>query len=158
MKITQVLALFVCIILIAVSGITDAGEKKLVNVKVPLPDDIKIAAPAEDIPKDIAAFSGVWEGKDIGKGIGSVLVVEEINSKEAKVIYCREAWKDERGDTSDAWCYRFKAIVTPEKRQIEFGQAQKQPSTFIMGNNLNQIKGTVKKATDTDKLIMTKIK
>ena len=157
MKITQVLALFVCIILIAVCGITDAGEKILVNVKVPLPDDIKITAPAADVPKEIAAFSGVWEGKDVGYGIGRVLVVEEINSKEAKVIYCRGEWTD--GYYSlDACCYRFKAIVTPEKRQIKFGQAQKHPSIFIMGNNLNQIKGTIIKATETTKITMTKLK
>ena len=86
MKTAQILALFVCIILIAVCGITDAGEKKLVNVEVPLPDDMKIVAPAEDVPKDIAAFSGVWEGKWIHYGREGALIVEEINSKEAKII------------------------------------------------------------------------
>ncbi len=158
MKKTQILGCFVCLILISVYAIANAGEKIPANLEVPLPEDIKIAPPAAHVPKEIAAFSGVWRGKNIGKGIGSVLVVEEINSKDAKVIYCREAWKDERGYTGEAWCYRYKAIVTPEKRQIEFGQAQRQPAAFIMGNDLNQIKGTVKKATYTDKLIMTKLK
>ena len=35
-----------------------AGEKKLVNVEVPLPDDTRIVSPAEYVPKEIAAFSG----------------------------------------------------------------------------------------------------
>ncbi len=154
MKTTQILALFVCIILIAVCGITDAGEMNL-NVEVPLPDDIKIAAPAKDVPKDIAAFSGVWEGKWTVSVAEAALVVEEINSKEAKVIYCR-------GETSGvyvtpAYCDRYKAIVTPENLQIEFGHSEKNWFTFSMENNLEQIKGTYKTAY-VNKIIMTKIK
>lgn len=124
MKKTQILALFVCIILTSVSGIADAGEKILVNAKVPLPDDIKIDAPAEDVSKEISAFSGVWEGEwKSGLSDKSVLVVEEINSKKVKVIYCR----GERSGfyESPAYCDRYKGIVTPEKQQIKFGPAEK---------------------------------
>jgi hypothetical protein len=156
MKTTQILALFVCIIMIAVGGITEAGEKNL-NVEVPLPDDIKIAAPAEDAPKGIAAFSGRWEGKstrDSGGG-ALVLVVEEINSKEAKVIYCREARSGYY--TTPAYCDRYKAIVTPENLQIEFGHSERNWFTFSMENNLEQIKGTHKTAY-VHEYILTKIK
>jgi hypothetical protein len=156
MKTTQILALFVCIILVAVCGITDAGEKKLVNVEVPLPDDIKIAAPAEDVPKDIAAFSGVWEGKWTRHGIEAALIVEEINSKEAKVIYCRE--KTSGFYAMQAFCERYKAIGTPENLQIEFGRGEKNWFTFSMENNLNQIKGTHKTGSMINEIIMTKIK
>ena len=132
MKMKQVLVLFVGLILISVSGIADAGEKIHVNVKVPLPDDIKITAPATDVPKEIAAFSGAWEGK------------------------CNHF--DTEFYESPAYCDRYKGIVTPEKQQIKFSPIEKKQYTFSMENNLNQVKGTVKKPAGTGKIIMTKIK
>ena len=156
MKKTQILALFVCLILIAVCGITDAGEKKLVNVKVPLPDDITIVAPAEDVSKEIAAFSGAWEGEVASSDAGAALIVEEINSKEVKVIFCR-------GEVSgfyesQAFCDRYKGIVTTEKQQIKFGPNEKYWFTFSMQNNLNQVKGTFKAGAMKDEFTMTKLK
>jgi hypothetical protein len=155
MKNTQILALFVCLILIAVCGITDAGEKKLVNLKVPLPDDIKIVAPATDVSNEIAAFSGAWEGENY-RGRGTALVVEEINSKEVKVIHCMvevPGWSE-----SPAHCDRYKEIVTPEKQQIKFGPNEKYWFTFSMQNNLNQVKGTFKAGGMEDHFTMTKLK
>ena len=157
MKKTQRFACFVCLILIAVSGITDAGEKILVNVKVPLPDDIKIVAPATDVPKEIAAFSGAWEGETGFKPVvGAALIVEEINSKEVKVIFCR----GERSGfyESPAFCDRYKGIVTPENQQIKFGPNEKYWFTFSMQNNLNQAKGTFKAGGMEDHFTMTKLK
>ena len=78
MKTTNILALVVISILITVLGMATAGEKVLLTVEVPLPEDLKIVAPAEDIPKEIAAFSGVWEGELPVFGTEAVLVVEEI--------------------------------------------------------------------------------
>ncbi len=154
MKTTQILALSVCIILIAICGITDAGEKKLLNVEVPLPDDIKIVAPTKDVSKKIAAFSGVWEGKWI-RVREAALVVEEINSKEAKVIYCEGEMLGVY--TSPASCERYKANVTPENLQIEFRPDEIKRFTFIMENNLNQIKGTYESPLGNYEIIMIKI-
>ena len=89
MKTIQILALVVCVTLTALCGTTEAGEKKIVNVEVPLPEDTRIVAPAGDVPKKIAAFSGAWEGKWTYPSSDAALIVEEINLKEAKVIYCR---------------------------------------------------------------------
>ena len=122
MKRIQVLALFICIILISVYGTTYAGEK-IVNVDVPLPDDIKIITCAKEVPKEIAAFSGVWEGKWTIDGVEAALVVEEINSKEAKVIYCRGEMKGFY--EVPAGYERYKAIVKSENLQIEFGHGEK---------------------------------
>ena len=132
------------------------GEKILLNVKVPLPDDIKIVAPATDVPKEIAAFSGAWEGESGSKDVGVALIVEEINSKEVKVIFCR----GERSGfyASPAYCDRYKGIVTPEKQQIKFGPAEKYYFTVSMQNNLNQVKGTFKAGATKDKFTMTKLK
>jgi hypothetical protein len=156
MKKTQILALFGCLILIAVCGITDAGEKISVNVEVPLPDDIKIVAPATDVPREIATFSGAWEGETGSTGTGAALIVEEINSKEVKVIFCRGERSGWSG--SPAFCDRYKGIVTPEKQQIKFGPAEKYLFTFSMQNNLNQVKGTFKAGGMKDEFTMTKLK
>ena len=156
MKTAQILALFVCIILIAVCGITDAGEKKLLNLDVPLPDDITIVAPAEDVPKDIAAFSGVGEG-EWGNRSKGVLIVEEINSKEAKVILSQG--KGQGIYTQPGNYERYKAIVTPENLKLEFRYGERELYTFSMQNNLSQIKGTVKSWSGIEHdIIMTKIK
>ena len=86
MKATRIFSLFVCIIILY--GITNAGEKKLVNVDVPLPDDTKIIAPAEGVPKKIAAFSGAWEGRWAYYGADAALIVESINSKNVQRCGC----------------------------------------------------------------------
>ena len=156
MKKTQILALFVCLILTAVCGITDAGEKKLVNVKVPMPDDITIVAPATDVSKEIAAFSGAWEGELGYRGRGMALIVEEINSKEVKVIFCMVEVSG--ANETPAYCDRYKGIVIPEKQQIKFGPAGKLRYTAIMQNNLNQVKGTFKAGGFEDEFTMTKLK
>lgn len=61
-------------------------------IPIPLPSDIKIIPPSPDLPREIAAFSGqrigIWGGF-----LNSILIVEEINEKEARVIYAWEAYK-----------------------------------------------------------------
>ena len=155
MKTTQIPALFVCIILIAVCGITNAGEKKLVNVEVPLPDNVKIVAPAEDTPKDIAAFSGAWEGEWIYYGSPVALVVEEINSKEAKVIFSRG--KGTSLYDNSVRYDRYKAIVIPKNLQIEFGRRETIWYILNLENNLKKIKGVAKTPLGDNDIIMTKV-
>jgi len=130
-----------------------AGEKKSLNLKVPLPDDIKIVAPAGDVPKDIAAFSGVWEGEWAYLGTKSALVVEEINFKEAQVILCR---KEVSGYYAiPAKCGRYKAIVTPKNLHIRFSVSNNL-YIFSMENDLNHIKGIFKTLSGDDQVTMTK--
>jgi hypothetical protein len=154
MRTTQILALFGCIILIAVGGITDAGENKLVNIDFPLPVDTKIVAPSDNVPKEIAAFSGAWEGKWTYAGTESALVVEEINFKGAKVILCRGK---SQISTMPVRCERYKAIVTPENLQIRFSQSNNL-FIFSMENDLNHIKGIKKTPVGDNEITMTKIK
>jgi hypothetical protein len=136
-------------------GITDAGDKILVNENLPLPDDLMITPPESDVSKEIAAFSWIWEGKDSNFDAKAFLIVEEINSKEAKVVYCKTEVPKLH---MSANCFRYKAMVTPEKQQIEFGVNEKYWSTFNMESNLNQLKGTIKNPGFSDKIVMTKIK
>ena len=156
MKTTHVLTLFVCLFLIAWGGIIGAGETKLVNVEVPLPDDIKITAAAGNVPREIAAFSGAWEGKWSHNEREAALIVEEINSKEAKIILCL-------GKTSGIFAQpssyeRYKAVVTSDDQHIEFAPTEKTSYIFRMENNLNQIRGTYKFPMGIREIIMTKIK
>jgi hypothetical protein len=153
MKKALILALFVCLILISVSGIIDAGEKILVNENLPLPDDAKITPPGADVPQQIAALSGIWEGKESNLEAKVFLIVEEINSKEAKVISCGAAYR-----SYPAKCFRYNAIVTPEKQQIEFGPNKRYWSTYNMENSLNKLKGTIKNPGFAYKAEMTKLK
>ena len=117
-----------------------AGEKVLLTVEVPLPENLKIVAPAEDIPKDIAAFSGVWEGEEPVLGTEAVLVVEEINSKEARIIWAKG--KLSGFYESPASYERATARVIPEKRQIKFALGARDKFTFSIESNLEQILGT----------------
>lgn len=149
----QILVLFVCLILIAVSVTTDAGEKLLADEKLPLPDDAKITSPGAEVSEQIAAFSGIWEGKESNLEVRVFLIAEEINTKEAKVIFCRAAYRN-----YPAKCFRYKAIVTPEKQQIEFGPNKRYWSTYHMENNLNHPKGTIKNPGFSYKATMTKLK
>ena len=156
MKITRLLPLWVCTILINVSGISVADEKINLNVKAPLPDNAKIIAPAEDIPKEIAAFSGVWEGNwpDLGADID--LIVEEIDTQKAHVIYCRG--KSSGLYTFPASCQRYQTMMKRENPQINFARGESVLYTFSMGKTSNQMKTTQKTQLDIVEIIMTRIK
>ena len=52
----------------------------------PLPDDAKVVAPAADVPRDIAAFSGTWAGL-WAHTLDHVLVVEKIEGRHVTFVY-----------------------------------------------------------------------
>lgn len=60
------------------------------GASVPLPEDVKIVKPRPDVPPEIAAFSGRWEG-NWDRTLDVIIIVEEITNTEAKVIH---AWGD----------------------------------------------------------------
>ena len=133
-----------------------AGEKVLLTVEVPLPEDLKIVAPAEDIPKEIAAFSGVWEGELPVFGTEAVLVVEEINSKEARIIWAKG--KLSGFYESPARYERATARVIPEKRQIKFALGARNKFTFSIESNLEYIIGTEDLPGESYRIEMKKVK
>ncbi len=57
----------------------------------PLPETLNIVPPTPDVPPEIAAFSGVWEGKWRGS-LDTVLIVEKINTEKAEVIISVGHW------------------------------------------------------------------
>jgi len=121
---------------------------------IPLPKDIEIKAPSPGLPKEIAAFSGKWKGKWEGK-VDFILVVTEIDSQKAKIIYATSESKllTSQGVWSDdpAYCiYEKGEIVSSRgKFQIQFqGKARQAGDSVIspwfnfeMQKDLKSIKG-----------------
>jgi len=54
---------------------------------MPLPRDVNVQAPAAGVPNEIAAFSGKWTGSWGGGVLDSTLVVEQIQGRDAIIIY-----------------------------------------------------------------------
>jgi hypothetical protein len=109
-----------------------------ISKSVPLPKKIQIIQPTGDLPKEIAAFSGRWEGEweEGARQSKSVLIVEEINAAKAKVIYGWSGYGNVRADYSP-----FTAKVIPGiKPKIEFSSPSRDFS-FEMGEDLKTIHG-----------------
>jgi hypothetical protein len=113
--------------------------------EVPLPEDITIVPPSPDLPKEIAAFSGKWQGTWIiatgrreKNPRKAVLIVEEIDKQEAKIIYAFGPYSGAR--ELKGWYKRFKAKVTPgATTKIEFVTKDKSEFSFEMKKDLNSL-------------------
>ena len=127
-----------------------------ISKSVPLPKKIEIIQPTGDLPKEIAAFSGRWEGEweEGSRQAKSVLIVEEINAAKAKVIYGWGAYGNVRADYSP-----YTAKVIPGiKPKIEFS-TQYRDFSFEMGEDLKTIHGINKprKGLNVPTITMKKI-
>jgi hypothetical protein len=105
---------------------------------IPLPDDIKITPPAEDLPKDLAAFSGRWDGSwDFS--MKAMFIIEYIDDKEAKIIY---AWNGYPEYKIVKGFVRETAKVTPgSKPTIEWGDGTQFPKFVFKMNDKENISG-----------------
>lgn len=72
----------------------------------PLPDDLNIVQPDPSLPKELAAFSGKWQGHwynpRYSGGFDAILIVEKIEPEKAIVIYCwgdSAEWRIRKGHT-----------------------------------------------------------
>jgi hypothetical protein len=72
-------------------AITTAAAARDCRDETPLPPDVRLIAPAADVPADIARFAGVWVGpwKEAGADtLCATLVVEEVlPSGHARLVY-----------------------------------------------------------------------
>lgn len=132
------------------SSIAEWKETEI-SRNVPLPKNIKIVSPMPNVPIELAAFSGRWEGTWEGvRPLDSILIVETIEPEKAKVIY---AWGGPRGDYS-----RYTAkIVSGTRPKLEFFSPYSK-FVFEMGEDLKAIHG-LRETTDRriNKVIMKKI-
>lgn len=101
---------------------------------VPLPRKITVVPPSPDLPKEIAAFSGRWEGIWETGSLPTILIVEEINLKEAKIIH---AWGKAVYFPADYERSKVKVIG----KEIQF-TAKGCQFKFIMSEDLKTIRGT----------------
>ena len=100
-------------------GSVFAWKETEISKSVPLPKKIQIIQPTGDLPKEIAAFSGRWEGVWEGGAweVKAVLVVEEIFGDSARVIY---GWSRYASITADYEVYKKVKIVPGPKPKIKF--------------------------------------
>jgi len=104
--------------------------------QVPLPEEINIVVPGPDVPPEIAAFSGRWEG-NWDRTLDAILVVTEINQREATVIY---AWGDAPEWNTKKGYRKYKAVVIPgEKPKIKFGGKGAPEFTVEMRKDLKTV-------------------
>ncbi len=110
-KVFSTVMAVIFVMLLGYAAIAMAGE-------IPLPENINIVAPSSDLPKELAAFSGKWEGNWDGV-LDAILIVEEIGLERAKVIY---AWGDApEWNTKKAFRRYTAKVISGEKPKLEFG-------------------------------------
>ncbi|HEY4248666.1 MAG TPA: alpha/beta fold hydrolase [Lacunisphaera sp.] len=129
------------------------------NAQCPLPDDIKLTPPSNEVPRDLAAFAGAWGGGAWGGNLPTFLVVEQVNA-DGKVTAIYSSGNQEGTNLKPAWI-RFTGkisngrlhFVTPhgaiidftiEKRGVLYGRYThtKHPSSV----ELTRVNGTAKGA------------
>jgi hypothetical protein len=104
---------------------------------IPLPTTIRIEPPGADLPPEVAAFSGTWEGSWEGDVPGR-LVVERIDAEWARVVY---AWGDDPGGRFKGEWERVPAKVLPGGRLQSVDDALKMTLTFEMAQDRMSIQG-----------------
>ena len=115
--------------------------------EVPLPNDINIVNSSADLPRELAAFSGKWAGKWDGV-LDAILIVEEINDKQAKIILAHPPWYGpiSVGPSETIWeGYRrilAKVSMSPGPTiEFEILRSDHPTVTFQMHKDLKAIKG-----------------
>ncbi|NOZ69777.1 MAG: hypothetical protein GXP46_11175 [Deferribacteres bacterium] len=99
----------------------------------PLPPTLNIVSPSPDLPPEIAAFSGVWEGQWVNM-LDTILVVEKINTETAEIIYST----GEREMCCQAIYVYITARVIPGPA-IEWTNKKGYRFVFKMNKDLNSI-------------------
>jgi hypothetical protein len=101
---------------------------------LPAPPEIRMTPPAADLPPEVTAFFGTWEGTWDGILAGR-LVVEEIDATSARVVY---AWADDPQERFKGGWSRIRAKVLPGG-VLQWGSDVK--FTFKMTNDHHSIEG-----------------
>jgi len=129
-----VVAILIAIQLASANLASAESTETEISRLVPLPRKIAIVPPSPDLPKEIAAFSGRWEGFWEANNLPTILIVEEINLREAKVIH---AWGKAVYFPADYERSKVKVIG----KEIQFTTKGCQ-FKFIIDEDLKTIRGT----------------
>jgi len=103
----------------------------------PLPETLNIVPPSEDVPKEIAAFSGIWKGMWYG-AVDTALVVEKINAKEAEIIISAGAMPG-----YDTGMYFYAKVPVLPGPSFEWTDQEGYKFIYKMDKGLNKIKASL---------------
>ena len=117
---------------------------------LPAPPEVHMTVPAADLPPEVAAFSGTWEGA-WDNVLPSRLVVEEIDTESARVVF---AWADHPHGRFQAGWSRVRAKVLPGGT-LQWGSGVK--FTFTMARDRLSINGKWEEAEHSSTVMMKKI-
>jgi hypothetical protein len=120
---------------------------------VPLPASVHIEPPAADLPPEVAAFSGTWEGKWEGVLPGR-LVVEKIDAEWARIVHAIA--DDPAGHFKGAW-ERVAARVLPGGRLQYAHDVLKLKYTFEMAQDRMSLHGERDEAGQVARVLMKKV-
>ncbi len=111
------------------------GKRKKQNVSSPLPEDVTITSPPENTPREIAAFSGKWEGV-WNNYVDGMLVIERIDKLTADIIISwGEVYGVEKG--------YLRATVDVQPGPTLEHEDKFSVWTFTMNQDLNSVSGVV---------------
>jgi len=119
---------------------------------LPLPEDVSITSPSDNIPKEIAAFSGKWKGM-WNNYLDGMLVVERIDQSKADIIISwGEVYGVEKG-------YLRATVDVQPGSTIEY-EDKVNKWTFTMNQDLNSVSGVIlEKAPKAKmKILMKRVK
>ena len=140
--------LFICFLLLSCFIISCKSISK-----PPLPATLNIASPAQDIPLELAAFLGVWEGK-WGAVQDTIVVIEKINKDEAEIILSFGNLVDGAGFKPPNYYRYIKANVVPGP-VLEFNEVtEPNPSAVEKGDYVCPCKATFELDKDLNMLIV----
>jgi hypothetical protein len=117
---------------------------------LPAPPEVHMTVPAADLPPEVAAFSGTWEGA-WDNMLPSRLVVEEIDTESARVVF---AWADHPHGRFQAGWSRVRGKVLPGGT-LQWGTDVK--FTFTMARDRLSINGKWEEAEHSSTVMMKKI-
>ena len=90
------------------------------SIDSPLPSDLRVIPPAAGSPARWAGFSGVWTGHWAGSGRPHALVVEEVGSQEAVVVYSVGAYENRQ----PTW-FRRRARIKDDRLTVELAHDER---------------------------------
>ena len=120
------------------------------TVTLPSPPELRMTPPAADLPPEVTAFFGTWEGTWDGV-LPSRLVVEEIDATSARVVY---AWADDPKGRFKAGWSRVRAKILPGGA-LQWGSDVR--FTFKMAADRRSIEGEREQAEHISLVTMQKI-
>lgn len=101
----------------------------------PLPETLNIVPPGSDVPAEIAAFSGIWEGI-WNNGRSATIAIEEINPPEVIAIY---SWGFMNWRHGEAGWARYMARVEKNSIIIERDARRKITATLLENGEMRAV-------------------